>query len=396
MTALAFGSSAGGIAAAVVDVPHAAGGEDQILECVQVQHVTHDVRTFVFEAIEPGLAQHQPGQYLVLGIEIAGEIVERCYTISSPPTRPARVAVTVKREPGGLVSNWLHDHLGTGGRVTARGPHGSFSVARHPAERYLLLSGGSGATPMMSTLRTFFDLGLPVNVAYLHSARTPADILFRHELDWMCASTTTRPTITVTHVCERSTREEAWFGETGRIDAAILARAVPDIARREVFACGPAPYLEAVRQIVAALGVPTQRYHEESFVAAWPSAQPADRSRPDIALAPAPQPLSTSTSVPATGSVSSSAQVQTLSVEFARSQRQVECAPGTTLMTAAAQVGVKIPSSCGQGMCGTCKLTLLAGQVEMTHQGGIRPKEIAAGKILPCCSVPTTAVVLDA
>lgn len=361
-----------------VHVPAADGGEDQILECVQVQHVTHDVRTFVFEAAGSGWGRHQSGQYLVLGVEIGGELVERCYTISSPPTRPARVAVTVKREPGGLVSNWLHDHLAAGARVVARGPYGAFSAAHHPAERYLLLSGGSGATPMMAMLRTFFDLGLPVDVAYLHSARTPADILFRYELDWMSSSTTTRPTMAITHVCERSSQDETWFGDTGRIDTAMVARSVPDIAHREVFACGPTPYLEAVRQIVAALGVPTQRYHEESFVAAWPSARP----RMATTLGPAPEQTSPS---PAG-----------FSVEFARSGRRVECAPDTTLMTAAAQAGLTLPSSCGQGLCGTCKLTLLSGEVDMNHQGGIRPKEIAAGKILPCCSVPTTALVLDA
>jgi ferredoxin-NADP reductase len=395
MTAVATASGTSEIDRSVVQVPETDNHNDRILKCVQVQQVTHDVRTFVFEAVEPGLGQHQPGQYLVLGVEIDGEIVERCYTISSPPTRPARVAITVKREPGGLVSNWLHDHLDAGGRLFARGPYGRFSVVHHPADRYVLLSGGSGATPMMATLRTFFDLGRPVDVAYLHSARSPADILFRHELDWMNASTATHPTMAVTYVCERSSQAETSFGESGRIDIAMVSRAVPDIAQREVFACGPPRYLEAARQIVAALGVPTERYHEESFIAAWPAGEPAEeRSRLATALAPTPD--STLANAPGSGSASLMERVETFSVKFARSEQQIECAPGTTLMTAAARAGVRLPSSCGQGMCGTCKLTMLSGKVEMNHQGGIRPKEIAAGKILPCCSVPTTAVVLDA
>ena len=373
---------------AAVQVP-APDDEDQILQCVQVQPVTHDVRTFVFEATGSGLGRHEPGQYLVLGLEIAGETVERCYTISSPPTRPARVAITVKREPGGLVSNWLHDHLDPGGRVVARGPYGSFSVTNHPAQRYLLLSGGSGATPMMSTLRTFFDLGQPVDVVYVHSARTPTDILFRHELEWMCSSTVTCPTLAVTHICERSAEDETWFGATGFLDSAILAETVPDISQREVFACGPPPYLEAVRKIVTALGVPPGWYHEEAFMA-LPAAEPAIGSWRSDAPAPAPE------SAPPSASGPSSSAGQTYLVKFARSRRQVECTPGTTLLAAAAQAGVTIASSCSQGMCGTCKLTQLSGEVEMNHQGGIRAKEIAAGKILPCCSVPTTDVVLDA
>ncbi len=72
------------------------------------------------------------------------------------------------------------------------------------------------------------------------------------------------------------------------------------------------------------------------------------------------------------------------------------CAPGTTVLQAAAQAGVNIPSSCGTGLCGTCKSGLLSGRVEMNHQGGIRPREIAQDKFLPCCSTPDGDVVVDA
>lgn len=123
---------------------------------------------------------------------------------------------------------------------------------------------------------------------------------------------------------------------------------------------------------------------------ALPAAEPAIGSWRSDAPAPAPE------SAPPSASGPSSSAGQTYVVKFARSQRQVECTPGTTLLAAAAQAGVTIASSCSQGMCGTCKLTQLSGEVEMNHQGGIRAKEIAAGKILPCCSVPTTDVVLDA
>ena len=58
--------------------------------------------------------------------------------------------------------------------------------------------------------------------------------------------------------------------------------------------------------------------------------------------------------------------------------------------------GVRLPSSCRQGMCGTCKLTLVDGRVDMAHQGGIRPREIQRGGFLPCCSRPETDLVIDA
>ena len=78
-------------------------GEDDsaTLVCRQVQDVTHDVKTFLFEPAEPALFQHEPGQFVTLQLEIDGRPVSRCYTISSPPTRPHLLGITVKRQPGG-------------------------------------------------------------------------------------------------------------------------------------------------------------------------------------------------------------------------------------------------------------------------------------------------------
>ena len=86
----------------------------------------------------------------------------------------------------------------------------------------------------------------------------------------------------------------------------------------------------------------------------------------------------------------------TYKVEFTRTRRTIECAPGTPVLAAAAQAGLSLPASCAQGMCGTCKTTLLAGSVDMRHNGGIRPREIAQNKILLCCSKPLGDLVLDA
>jgi ferredoxin len=56
---------------------------------------------------------------------------------------------------------------------------------------------------------------------------------------------------------------------------------------------------------------------------------------------------------------------------------------------------LKLPFNCRQGLCGTCKSKLLSGQYDMQHQGGIRPKEIANGMFLPCCSKPLSDLVIE-
>lgn len=341
--------------------------DEELLVCRQVQPVTHDVTTFVFECAEPRLFRHDPGQFLTLTLDIDGRPVQRCYTISSPPTRPFLLSITVKRIPGGLVSNWLHDHLGPGDTVRAHGPLGDFSTARHPAPKYLFLSGGVGVTPSMAMTRTLYDLADPADVVFAHSARTPADIVFRQELDLIAA---TAPTIRIVHICEEDRPYAPWGGHRGRLTIETLRQIAPDFLEREVFTCGPAPYMAAVRRMLSDAGLDMDHYHEESFTFEALAEQAA--------------------ASPATSADTG------FKVEFTRSGRTVECDADTSLLAAASRAGLSLPASCAQGMCGTCKTTLLSGSVDMRHNGGIRPREIAQNKILLCCSKPLEDVVIDA
>ncbi|RFU82651.1 hybrid-cluster NAD(P)-dependent oxidoreductase [Streptomyces triticagri] len=328
---------------------------DGLLVCRQIHDATADVRTFALEPTEPRLFRHDPGQFLTLLLDIDGAQVERCYTISSPPTRPDLLTITVKRVPGGLVSNWLHDHLVPGGTVWARGPLGDFSIARHPAPKYLFLSAGSGVTPLMSMTRALYDLAHAVDVVFVHSARSFDDIIFRRELEFIA---TVAPHIRVTHLLDDR-------GE--QLSAALLQELAPDLLEREVFTCGPGGYMESVRDMLSATGFPPARYHEESF-----TFEPAAGTAPEGA----------------TGRTA-------FKVEFARTGRTVDCDPSTTVLAAASRAGITLPASCAQGMCGTCKTTLLSGRVDMQHNGGIRPREIAADKILLCSSKPLDDLVID-
>ncbi|MHB9757063.1 FAD-binding oxidoreductase [Streptomyces sp. BYX5S] len=325
---------------------------DGQLVCKQVHDVTADVRTFVLAPTEPRLFRHAPGQFLTLHLDIDGAPVERCYTISSAPTRPDLATITVKRVPGGLVSNWLHDHLTPGGTVWARGPLGRFTINHHPSPKYLFLSAGSGVTPLMSMTRTLYDLAHPVDVVFVHSARTFDDIVFRRELDLIAA---TSPHFRVRHVLDD-------HGE--QLDARLLRRTAPDLAEREVFSCGPAGYMRAVRDALVSEGFDMSHHHEEAFTIEPPA----------------------SASAPGTG----------FKVELARSGRTVACDADTPVLAAAAREGITLPASCAQGICGTCKAILLSGSVDMRHAGGIRPREIAAHKILLCCSAPREDLVIDA
>lgn len=344
---------------------------DGPLTCTGVMDVTHDVRTFTFQAPGGGRLRFLAGQYLTFRFLVDGRPVERCYTISSPPTRPELLSITVKRVPGGVVSAWLHEHLRVGDVVAASGPLGQFSHELHPAGDPLFLTAGSGITPAMSMLRTLCERGSASDVVFVHCARTPEDIVFRSEL----AQLGDRHGVTVEILCEEDSGGERWDGRRGRLDSAALRQVAPDLHRREVFTCGPPPFMAAVRQLLHDEGGDPHRAHEESFVL---GAGGSVIGAPPVAAVPP-------------GDVG-----MTHRVELRRSGRVVECPAGTTVLEAALRAGVALPSSCEEGMCGTCKTTLLDGHVDMQHAGGIRPREVARGQILPCCSTPLDDVVVDA
>ncbi|MGB5800483.1 MAG: 2Fe-2S iron-sulfur cluster binding domain-containing protein, partial [Mesorhizobium sp.] len=87
---------------------------------------------------------------------------------------------------------------------------------------------------------------------------------------------------------------------------------------------------------------------------------------------------------------------QALAIRFATSGVEAECLPGQTVLQAARAAGVRISAACEFGLCGTCKVMKSAGEVEMSHNGGILESEIAEGYILCCCSKPLTPIEIEA
>ena len=363
---------------------------DEELVCVGVEQVTHDVRSLTLALPDGAALSFRPGQYVTVTVDTGtgtgtgtgrgGGRLSRCYTIASSPLQTGTLTLTVKRQ--GPVSTWLHDRLGVGGRLRVSGPMGVFSTHEHPAAAHLLLSAGSGITPLMSMLRTLVGTQGPHDVVFVHSARTPADIVFRRELEELAEAL---PWLRVAVVCEGDSEDEVWRGARGRLTAGLLRELAPDAAGREVFTCGPAPYMDAVRDLLAELGCDPARCHQESFVLDTAGA---------VVTGEGPS-WGTTAAGDGVGD-GSAAGARTHTVTLTRSGREVPCAAGQTILAAAAQAGLSLPSSCAEGVCGTCKSQLLTGSVDMRHGGGIRPREIAADKVLLCCSTPLEDCVIEA
>lgn len=337
---------------------------DDTLVCLDIHDETHDVKSFTFASPTGKAIRFEAGQYFLFEPDIDGEENGRCYSISSSPLRPNAITVTTKRVAGGKVSNWMHDNLRAGMQIRASGPMGRF--IRPAAKGYVFLSGGSGITPVMAMLRELADRAEPADVVFLHAGRSPKDLVFREELALLARR---MKGVRLIFLPEEISSDRAWHGLSGRISRELLALVVPDMAERVVMCCGPAPFMAAARTISAALGVPEDRYIEESFDAAV------------IEAAPTP--------------AVEAAAAESFDVRFSKQGKAIAVAADQTVLSQAKKAGIRIPSSCANGICGTCKSKLVSGTVDMRHDGGIRQREIDAGFFLPCCSKPLSDLVID-
>jgi ferredoxin-NADP reductase len=339
-------------------------GDSEELECAMVIPETDDCATIAFRAPSGAWFDYKPGQFLTLDLPLPAGTIQRTYTISSSPSRPLSISITVKAQAGSLGTRWMLDHLKPGMRLRAYGPAGQFTSLRHPARKYLFISAGSGITPMMSMTTWAWDSGEMPDIVFVHAARKPSDIIFKNRLEQFAARV---PGLQLRFTVEEVEPFSVWHGYRGRLNQIMLGLMAPDYLEREVFCCGPEPFMKSVREGLASLGYDMARYHEESF------------------SAPALEEIPIQTAVP----------VGEVQLHFARSGKSADCVGTDTVLAVAKRTGLNIPSSCNFGLCGTCKVRKLSGEVAMVHNGGISDDEIAEGYILACCSRPMGAVELD-
>ena len=429
-------------------------------ECVETIPEAGDMMTFVFRRMDGAPLAFRSGQYMNIDFPIYGAEAEpesRSYSISSAPTEPWTFSVTIKRDPAGLVSPWAHESIRPGTVLEMLGPVGAFHLADYDRRaRYLLLAAGAGITPLMSMIRTIHSLPGQADVILLYHGSAPDRFAFTDELDFLERADFRIQVVYCLGDRAQETAESAtWTGRTGRLSAELLDEVVPDANGRQVFACGPEGYLNTAADCLSRVGVDdtsifmeffsgdratrleyaeevalageiaeefassAEEYYEQQpsafdlyepehdsggaveTVGAPLEAVPADAAVPVDAPAALAEAGAGETEVdgesrPADPDGFATVGEGELTMAFLRSGINVRVAPDVVILDAARKAGVRIGANCQEGMCGSCKVVRLEGEVEMNHQGGIRAREIDAGKFLPCCSTAKTDLVIDA
>lgn len=343
------------------------------LKIARIFDETPDIKTFRLVAPDGGPLPFEfaAGQYLNLALTIDGKRVNRSYTIASSPSRRDYCEISVKR--ASLGSRHLHDTWREGQLVTVRAPAGKFVLAPD-ASRAVLIAGGVGITPMMSTIRSLTDRGWPGQIDLLYSVRTLRDVAFADELTYLQSR---HPNLHV-RITLTGDPEADWSGERGQIDRAMIARLVPGLTRGPVLVCGPEPMMTAMRRVlVDELGLPDSEVLQEAFVSPAGDAEvsPAQGAEAIAVVAADPD-------APAT-------------IQFARAGRTCETV-GLTVLEAAEDAGVAIPFECRSGICGQCKTKLLSGRVAMDATDALTARDRGQRVILACQARPVGDVVVDA
>lgn len=379
---------------------------DLVCRCCRIVDETHDVKTFYFVAEPAVLFNYLPGQFVNLEVEINGKSIVRSYSISSSPTRPYHLSITVKRVasprnqpelPAGAVSNWLHDQLQVGDQVKLLGgAMGVFTCLPELPTKLLLISAGSGITPMMSMLRWVQDTLVDCDIVFLHSARTSEDIVFRAELEAIAAQ---MPNFHLIVTVTQQPLGRAWMGLTGRISESMLNLVAADLMERAVYVCGPEEFMQNVRSLLQTMQFPMQQYKEESFG--------GRKSAPFAELPVTVIPLE---AVASNGHASGHASVDehtlirptptqtaTPVIHFLKSERSVPVDPRASILEIAEEEGIPIRSACRVGACGACKVRVRQGEVKYEQPpAALSSSDRQDGKALACVGYVTADLAIEA
>lgn len=322
---------------------------------VRVEHPTADSVTLTLKP-NGNWRGFVPGQFVRLGVSVDGVRRSRCYSpANSAHCAGGEVELTIKAHADGYVSRYLKDHAESGMVVDLSPADGSFrlpgNVGQRPAH-VLLISGGSGITPVMSMLRTLCDEAFGGRVTFLHYANSARDMAYLRELESIAAR----------HSNVRLVRRYADSNDaelTGRFCREHLAAAVPDYADAQTFLCGPPPLMDAVHQVWEQDGIEDQ-LHLEQFT---PAAPVVDLSEP------------------AEGEL-----------RFAHSER-LAVNDGRSILEQAEATGLQPEFGCRMGICHSCTCRKTGGRVRSLLTGVVSSDEEEDIQI--CVSAPEGSVTLD-
>jgi len=336
---------------------------------------TRDIKTI--RLVRPEGFSFEAGQFVPLRVRVNGGEYVRCYSISSAPQSTGYLEISVKRL--GLISNALHATARPGAILSIKAPNGKFRYPAGDDRPIVLLAGGVGITPLMSMVRHAVQVEPSRPVTLFYSAQDERSLAFRDDLAVLGRR---HPQLRVIYTLTRQTAPGPAF-YPGRIDAALLQAAIPDIAHALSFICGPQPMIAAMREHLMQLGVPLAQIRYEAFEAAVAVSTAASAGLAAVSADAAAGRARTAPRHVRLGA-SSDCQMRCLPAGV-----RVPVRNGQTLLEDAEASGVNVPSLCRAGVCGTCRIRVTEGEVDCESMT-LDAAERGQGYVLACVSQART------
>ncbi|MFF8730465.1 1,2-phenylacetyl-CoA epoxidase subunit PaaE [Streptomyces sp. NPDC015171] len=337
------------------------------LRVAAVERLCEDAVAVSFDIPEE-LAQEfafAPGQSLTLRRQVDGRDERRSYSICSPAGSRPRIGVRVV--PGGLFSSWLVNEVGPGDTVEVMGPTGAFTPDLTTPGHHVLIAAGSGITPMVSIAESVLAADRDSRVTLFYGNRRTGSVMFADELADLKDLYPAR--FQLAHVLSREPREAELL--TGRLDADRLAALVDGLVdlsdADHWWLCGPHGMVLDARRVLAGLGVPADRIHQELFFA---GEEPVAVVRHEELRADGP--------------------VSQVTVVLDGRSTTSALPRASTILDAASRVRPDLPFACKGGVCGTCRAHITEGAADMRRNYALEPSEVDAGYVLTCQSFPVS------
>lgn len=337
------------------------------LRVVRIVQETPQARTFVLDPPSDlaDVFEYRAGQFLTFRVRVRDEEYLRSYSMSSAPGVDEQLAVTVKRVPGGVVSNWLHDNVEEGDVLEATRPSGVFCVSEDADDRVILAFGaGSGITPLMSIAKRALAQRRR-SVRMLYANRDRDSVIFGDSLEQLAAQHGERFEL-------RQHLDEA-AGFLSPDEIAAFLEGSPDA---EIFICGPTPFMDMAELALRDAGVAQERINLERFINAG--------QFPESRLEEPPT-ESASDDAPTDESGTT-----TVTIILKGAATEIDYHEGDTVLNTARRGGLTAPFSCEAGNCATCMALIREGSATMRVNDALTPEEVEEGWVLTCQAIPTS------
>ena len=313
------------------------------------------------------LAPYRAGQYVSVSIAIGGTVTTRSYSLCGSPAWAKRgeYNITVKRDDAGFVSPYIQDNWQVGRKVTISGPQGHLYYDRiRDAKKVVALAGGSGITPFMGMAYAIRDGLEDFDLTILFGSRTEDGIVYKKELDEVCAA------CSKVHVVHVLSDEEKEGYEHGFITAELIKKYGGE--EYSVFMCGPQAMYNFLDREIEKLGLRRKFVRRELFgMIKDPWNQPGY-----------PEEIRGKTFA--------------LKVVQCGKEYSITASADEPLLTAIERAGIAAPSRCRSGECAWCRSRLLSGNVFVPEKtDGRRRADIDFGYIHPCSSFAMSDIVIE-